>query len=198
MHRNTQARGFTLLEVLVTLAVLGILFLALAQETRVILFAADKQARLVESHSDFDAADRTLRHLIEQAAPGSVWEPLAFVGSAHSVAFTGLLPSPAEGFSPRRADIALNVDAEHRLVVLWTPHIHAVRIHAPPLAARIPVLGGIERLELAYWPGRGGMGWTSTWRDPTPPRLVRIRIIFSDRKHPAWPDIEAAPLLDPP
>ncbi len=190
--------GFTLLEVLVVLVVLGFLFVGLAQGSRVVMFASDRQTHLLSQHEDFDAVDRTLRYLIKNARPGSEWEPLVFVGTPHSVRFTSIMPVSTAGFLNRRADVELVVDATHRLLLVWTPHLHATRIGPPPPAVATQILQGVERLELTYWAATQGGGWTSIWRDSVPPRLVRIGIVFSNSGHPPWPDIVAAPMLDPP
>ena len=85
----------------------------------------------------------------------------------------------------------------HRLILVWTPHLHAIRIGPPPAPAAVPVLEGVARLDLNYWPAKSG-GWTTVWNDPIPPRLVRIKIAFSDTSELGWPDLLAAPMLDPP
>jgi general secretion pathway protein J len=189
--------GFTLLEVLVALAVLGLLLVGLVQGSRFVLSGWDTHARLVERNADLDAVDRTLRRLIEQAKPGSKWEPLVFVGTTHSITFTSTLPMPVAELSTRRADVELAVDAAHRLLLIWTPHLHAIRLGQPPRAMTTEVLQGVERLDLLYWPAKQGEGWTTIWHDHTPPRLVRIRIVFSDPGQPSWPEIIAAPILKP-
>jgi general secretion pathway protein J len=190
--------GFTLLEILVALAVLGILFAGLAQGSRFVSLAWDRHARLIEQNADLDTVDRILRSIIERAKPGSKWEPLEFVGTAHTVAFTSILPAPIVEFPSRRVDVELGVDASHRLLLVWTPHLHAVRVGRPPRALTTEILEGVARLELSYWPAAQGGSWTTVWRDSAPPHLVRIRIIFSDANHPQWPDILAAPMLDAP
>ena len=103
--------GFTLLEVLVALTVLGLLFFGLVQGSQFVLLGWDRQTRLVARTEDLDAADRTLRRLIAQARPGSKWEPLVFAGTAHSATFTSIMPRPAAGLPTQRADVELVVDA---------------------------------------------------------------------------------------
>lgn len=196
--RSASTTGFTLLEVLVALAVLGLLLVGMSQGSRFVLFGWDMHARLLEQNADLDAVDRTLRRLIEHAKPGSEWEPLLFAGTAHSVTFTSIMPMPAAEFQTRRADVELVVDAAHRLLLVWTPHLHATRIGRPPRAMTTEILQEVEQLELSYSPATQAGGWTRVWRDSTPPRLVRIRIIFSDASRPSWPDIIAAPMLAPP
>jgi general secretion pathway protein J len=195
--------GFTLQEVLVALAVLSLLLLGLIQGSHFVLLGWNMQSRLVARTQDLDAVDRTLRRLIVQAKPGSKWEPLTFAGSARSAAFTTIVPLPANngpannGPSAQRADVALVVDG-HRLLLRWTPHIHAIRIGPSLPASTTELLDGVDRLELSYWPASHGGGWTSSWNDSIPPRLVRLRIVFSSPSQARWPDILAAPMLEPP
>lgn len=194
---HESVAGFTLLEVVVALAVLGILFVSLTQGSRFIVFAWDRHVRLVDQNTDLDAVDRILRSIIERARPGSKWEPLEFVGTAHAIAFTTMLPTPVGEFPSRRADVELSVDASHHLVLLWTPHMHVLRIGRPAPASTTEILQGVERLELSYLPTQGGK-WTQVWHNSAPPCLVRIRIVFSDSGHPRWPDILAGPMLSAP
>jgi general secretion pathway protein J len=190
--------GFTLLEVLVALTVLSLLFFGLMQGSHFVLFGWDRQTRLVAQTEDLDAVDRTLRRLIAQASPGSQWEPLIFAGTAHSAKFTSIVPRPAVGLPAQRADVELVVGPAHRLLLLWTPHFHAINVGRSPPAASTEILDGVDRLDLAYWPAPDGGGWTPVWHDEAPPGLVRIRIFFSDPAHRRWPDILAAPMLHPP
>jgi general secretion pathway protein J len=196
-HRGSTL-GFTLLELLVALTVLSLLLIGLMQGSHLVLLGWDRQTRLVARNEDLDAVDRILRRLIVQARPGSDQEPLVFVGTAHSVTFTSVMPLPAGGFPTRHADVELHVDAAHRLVLVWRPHFHAVRLGRPPPAVTTEILPGIERLELAYWPPTQAGGWTPNWHDKMPPRLVRIQIVFSDTGRSHWPDITVAPILAPP
>jgi hypothetical protein len=51
-------------------------------------------------------------------------------------------------------------------------------------------------MELAFQREDGR--WSSTWRSPDPPALVRIRLHFLPNDAQRWPDIIAAPLRDRP
>jgi general secretion pathway protein J len=190
--------GFTLLEVLVALTVLGLLLFGLVQGSHFVLLGWDRTTRLAARTEDLDAVDRTLRRLIVQAKPGSTWEPLVFAGTAHSVTFNSIVPLPVGAFPTQRANVELVVDAAHRLLLRWTPHFHAINVGRPPPAVTTEILDGVDRLELSYWSETQGGGWTSIWQNEAPPALVRIRIIFSDPSHGRWPDILVAPMLDPP
>jgi general secretion pathway protein J len=194
-EENFSRAGFTLLEILVVLAVLGLLLVGLLQDNRFVLLGWDKQARLAAASEELDNVERTLRHLIEHAAAGSKWDAVTFAGTSHSVTFTSVMPAGMAGLANRRADVRLAADDAHRLLLLWTPHLHAVRVGPPSSAVPTEILHGVERLELEYLPGQGAT-WISTWNDAAPPKLVRIRIVFSDANHGHWPDILAAPMLE--
>ena len=197
--RNRQA-GFTLLEILVALVVLGFLLLALTQGIRFGVRAWTVQARAVAATGDLDAVDRTVRGLIERMNPGSVVGGGAkIVGDASQVSFVTELPAAADSLPTSEADVQLTTDARHRFVLRWTPYYRTVLIQRPPV--RTALLNNILRLEISYWqPAAAGAnaGWVAAWADVTPPALVRIRIVFPPGDARQWPDIVAAPMRERP
>ena len=62
--------GFTLLEIVVALVVLGILLVTLSRGTQFGLAAFDRQDRMIVVGGRLEAVDRPLRRLIVQLAPG--------------------------------------------------------------------------------------------------------------------------------
>jgi hypothetical protein len=179
-----------LLEVLVALVVLGLLILGLTSGIRFGLFAFDQQSLVTAHRADLDAAYRTLRHLIEHAAPGSEWEPLDFVGSAHSAIFTGVIPVPGTGPISARADVELAVDAGHQLLLVRTPHLHAIRIGPGPAAVKLrffKVSHGSSSPICQRKAGDGRRFGTMRCR----PDLF-VSELFSVPSAPGWPDLLAA------
>jgi general secretion pathway protein J len=191
-----RENGFTLLELLVALTVLGFLLAGLAQGVHFGLLAWATEARLSGGSDDFTTLDSTLRHLIEGADPGDDLDPAEFVGSRDRLECLTSLPDAVGPMLHRRMQAVLFVDGEHRLTLRWRPYLHATRLGPPPLLAETELLRGVSRMEMAYW--RPGGGWVSSWRSPDLPELVRIRLEFpsGDARH--WPDIVVAPLLDRP
>ena len=187
--------GFTLLEILVALVVLGILVVGLTEGVQFGLRAWEMQARMIGRREDLDAIDRTLRRLIETMDPGTPTDPLTLQGNAASLAFTAELPM-ASSLPIRRADVSLGVDAAHRLVLRWTPHLHAIQFGPAPAPQTSELLRGVDHLEVAYWGSAAGGGWQSGWNQSGLPSQVRIRLIFAKDNPRRWPDIVAAPIRD--
>ena len=192
--------GFTLLEVVVALAVFGLVMAGLAGGSRFGLRAWEAQSRLVDARAELDAVDRTLRRLVESMDPGGPNQEPLIEGSRDRLAFTAELPAAAA--VTRRADVALLVDTAGRLVLRWTPRLDAVRLGPPPAPEEAELLRGVAGLDLAYWPrpASGGLlgSWRESWAERSLPALVRIRLTFPPGDARRWPDIVAAPMRERP
>jgi general secretion pathway protein J len=188
--------GFTLLEILVVLAVFGLLLAGLSQGVRYGLRAWESQVRIAGRSGDLDAVDRALRHMIAVAEPGDDNDTAPFAATRDQLEFVTVLPDGGGTLPVRRVAATLLVDPAHRLVLRWRPWLHAEPLRPAPAMTETELLRGVSRLDLAFWQPRGG--WTATWHAADLPALVRIRVIFppADPRH--WPDIVAAPVLDRP
>jgi general secretion pathway protein J len=198
MRRRSGAAdaGFTLLEILVALVVLGFLLVGLSEGVRFGLRAWDSETRLVDRGADMDAMERVLRGVIAAADPGDFNEQPPFHGTPHTVAFQSRLPMSAAGLLTRNAEIGLGVDAKHRLVLRWSLHPHAERLAPAEPPRETVLLEGVDHIAFSYLRAKDqGGGWTDAWELQTLPLLVRITLSFpeGDRRH--WPTIEAAPML---
>ena len=187
--------GFTLLEVLVALTVLGFLMLGLGQGLRFGLGALDSQARLLGRSGDLDIADRALRRVVTQLIPTGDDLLPGLRGTANRFEAVTELPATA-ALPARQAIVALGVDRAGRLVLRWTPYLPARRLGPPPPPQESELLRNLDRVEIAYWSAAGGGAWLSAWTRTELPELVRIRLVFArgDTRH--WPDIVAAPMRE--
>jgi len=195
--------GFTLLEVLVVLVVLGLLVVGLTQGVRAGLAMWGAQTARVGETSQLDATARILRILLTGIAanpsggvnPGAAGTTAEFEGRADSLAFVGDLPNGLG--SSRRAEIKIELRGE-RLVLTWTPRRHELSSAPPPAPVETELMRWVERLDLAYWgspaPGQPP-GWQSQWDGPGLPELVRLRLGFAQGDRRRWPDLIAAPQL---
>jgi general secretion pathway protein J len=194
MQPNAQS-GFTLLETLVALVVLGMLISGLTQGLRIGVSAWQTQRQGIAARSDLHGTDALLRTLVTGMDPGGVsGEPSIIVGTAHSLAFTSTLPQAADGSATREADLRLLVDDDHQLQLLWLTHVRN-RIQPAPLPERATLLQQVDHLEIAYWKDARD-GWLSKWTGPMLPRLIRFRIAFSDPGRRRMPDIVVSPMRD--
>ncbi len=182
--------GFTLLEIVVALVVLGILLVTLSRGTQFGLAAFDRQDRMIAVGGRLEAVDRTLRRLIVQLDPGTATDGATVVGARHVLVFRSRLPLGEAG-TP--ADLRLSVDDAHHLVLAWLPHRHVKAVGAAPAPHRETLLDDVDAINLDYW---GDGTWHDQWKEVAPPSLIRIRIVFPDGDPRRWPDIVAAPARD--
>ena len=189
-----KQRGFTLLELLVALAVLGLLMAGLVQGLRLGVSVWTTQTKRLAASGDLDSTDRTLRTLIARMDPGGIsGRPPMFKGTARSLVFTTTLPEAAAGLTMRNSDVTLAVDESHQLELLFLPH-YRNPTEAAPSPGRVVLLHDVDRLELAYWQD-SEKGWQPEWRGVTLPKLIRIRIVFHDSVRHS-PDIVVTPMRD--
>ncbi len=194
MSGPNHDHGFTLLEILVALVVLGFLLAGIAGGVQFGQRAADMQARSIAAHADMGSVDRLLRRLVAAMDPGSLSDPAHITGGAAALGFTTDLGSAATAMGDGEADVGLVVDAGHHLVLRWQPALHAIRLGSAPAPQTSVLLDGVDRVEFAYWghaEGGGGQ-WLATWKERDIPPLVRIRLHFAPGTKRSWPDIIAA------
>lgn len=187
--------GFTLLEVLVALAVLGFLMVGLSQGVRFGIGAWDTQARMLGRSGDLDIADRALRRLITQLVPTDDPTMPGLRGTGAGFECVTELPGTAVG-QTRVAQAALILDRSGRLVLRWSPYLHARRLGPPPALQESELLRGVQRIDVAYWSTAAGGAWLAGWNRPELPDLVRIRLGLARAGGGSWPDIVAAPMRE--
>jgi len=187
--------GFTLLEILVVLAVFGLLLAGLTQTARFGLFAWRQEARMSDAKTDLEAADRSLRSIIENLAPGDEAGRAGMTGSADTLTGRTRLRVPGSGMEQIPVEAGLAVSGA-RLVLRWRPYHHGDPLQAPPPPQEAELIGGVARLGIAYWQSTGL--WTSSWKEPDLPLLIRLHLTFAGDNPPRWPDLVVAPLLSRP
>lgn len=189
--RERHAGGFTLLEVLVAVAVISLLIVSLVQGVHFGLLAWDVEARLAGKRDGFSTVDDVLRRIVEGTNAGYQDAPAPFVGRSNQLQCITALPGTGHGPSL----VMLEVASGHRLVLRWRPYVHAILLKSAPPVNETELLSGVSQIQLSYW--RPDSGWVSTWQSAELPTLVRFRLVFPAGEDRHWPDIIAAPLLDP-
>ncbi len=188
--------GFTLLEVLVSLVIVGLLMAALSGGFRFSLLATGAEARLTEHNEDLVVLDQTFRRLIGHASAGSQLIDTPFRGAMHEVAFTALLSGAAARTAGGLADVTITVDLRHRLVVVWQPH-------AVPTSGSVPIgsvevlADGVDHVDFQYGSPvpsgapHGSTPWRPVWREEGLPDLVRLHLVPLTKGDAELPDIVA-------
>ena len=184
--------GFTLLELLAALVVLGFVLVMLSQSLR---FGVVATARVEgERWQDLLAAEGAIRHLVEQADPGIFPEPAGLRGGADSLSLLTELPGACG--PARRADVQLLV-AGGRLVLRWCDHRHVHSFGREPAMAETVLLPSVDSVELDYSPRGGPGGWSSSWSADELPGYVRLRIRFTPASGLHWPPMILPTLREP-
>jgi len=188
--------GFTLLEVIVALVVLGFVLTGLAQATRFGISAWGLETRMADNSASLERVDRVLRNIIEQASPPTAGDDKPFTGQEHQLVFMTLLPDQPETQQFRRAQVSVGVDDHHQLVLRWQLHPVAILVGEQRPMQEVVLVDGIERIDLAYRQAASDGGkWSKTWAALTLPSVVQIHFVLSS-SHRRWPDMQVPTLLD--
>lgn len=182
-HNDKSERGFTLLELLVVVTILGLILVALTGGIRFAGRAWETQERMIARQGDLDAVQNVLRQLI---ASGQ-----AFEGHAGALHFVGTLPRALkrEGLF----DIVLRT-AGDRLVIDWQPHFKGAI--PPGEAMETELARNVSALDFAYYfvKGEEPGGWKRESKDKKRPALIQIALQNADGR--AWPPLVVAPMIE--
>ncbi len=201
-HRRKHERGFTLLETLVTLAIVGMMATLLASAIKTpIAFVLNRQSRQADVDQLVSAQAR-LRALIEQVQPlprlDSGGGVVDLRGTQHELALFSPPPGNAALATPKRYRLLLTANGDF---VLYAAEAldDRIQLDAPNLIGWEPavLVSAVDRLAISYFgPVPGGIEkrWQAEWYDRTePPALVRIVIGFREGDRRVWPDLIVRP-----
>ena len=187
---NRRPSGFTLLETLVAMVVLGTILVLLSQGFRFGLRGMAHYDRTVWTQSESEPIARVLRRLIERMNPGTYPDPPQVRGNERALAFTSEIPDPLTG-SMIPADIRLALDAG-ALVLWWTPHAAGVPLGPPPAPKRTVLLARVGRLRISYSSKTSPGTWISAWSESALPATVSV-VVQPAEAGRAWPPIIVQP-----
>jgi len=189
-----EQAGFSLVELLVALTLLGLLSAALMESLHQGFLAWGQISQRASELEDIQIAQETLRRSLTAAYPSWIDSRKAakghvdFDGSADRLDF--LAPIPATLLNGGRARFHLG-RRQNDLVITVRPEL------ASPEGSEIKtetLLAGLQSMEFSYF---GRNGWQNRWQDETHlPDLIRLHVTFPPRDRRSWPDLVVAPRID--
>jgi general secretion pathway protein J len=206
-RRRRPSAGFTLLELLIAITLLGLLMAALFGGLRLGARAWDRSEERLSESARLQAVQNFLRDRLAQAYPLYAEDEsgrlrLGFEGDPAAVRFVTLMPEYlGTGFAELVLAVEERSDATD-LVVRWR-HFELEPQPDEEAEPQIKVLlEGIEALEIAYFGAlaRGEPArWHEQWLEGSAlPQLVRLRVLFFEDDRRYWPDLIVRPMTDAP
>ena len=201
-------RGFTLLELIVALVLLGLLSAVLFGSVRLAGQSTDRGEAAVEAAANMRLAQQFLRTNLEAQHPLRMrkmidW-PLLFAGTRDELRYTASVPPRVAGGGIWYYRLAvLATDARSPLVLERTiPDLAADDLPGFANAERSVLADDIAALRIGYF-GRDPDSspseeptWRDDWSDPQKLPLL-IRIDVEPKRGPAWPTLYVAPRESP-
>ena len=200
--------GFTLLELLIAITLLGLLMAALFGGLQLGARAWERGEERLDQSARLQVVQGFLRDRLTQSSPLEVVEDgtgrrrLMFEGTPEALRFVTLMPEHlGTGFAEFVLTLVDQDDARH-LAVRWQPF--EVPGPMPATADAEPqikvLLEQVENLQLSYYgaPGRElPAAWYEQWLEASVmPDLVRLRVSFPPGDPRYWPDLIVPPMTD--
>jgi len=200
MEQGNQA-GFTLVEMLVSLAIIGMVAVLLALGIGRMGLDLQHSARADRELDQIATAQFTLRHRIERAYPAKdrqTGNTVDFGGEAKSLDFLGTAPDSKGPDALHRYRLKLAQDGTLMLYHI-TSLTNAVDPRQPATLGwqATALVSNVANLSLSYFGPRtngNGSGWQPDWSHrPTLPTLVRVRVELARAGLRGWPDLVIHP-----
>jgi general secretion pathway protein J len=200
---SAHRAGFTLLELMIAMALLGVLTVGVSGSLRFGVRAWETVDRTIDLSEDALTKQAYLRRQIEGARAHSIAgkgaeesdSASAFVGKVNEMRFVAALPAQANSPGLNQIWLAIKPSAEGQALVLRWRRIGK----ANELAEKI-ILDGIKDAHFAYFGStdvKESPRWGETWSHGDElPRLVSIEIQLNDPTV-AWPPLVVAPASSP-
>lgn len=209
MGRRLRQQGFTLLELLIALTLLGLILVLLFGGLRLGVRSWDASQKQVDSLNSVRSLENFLRREMSVAYPYR-WKAgptrrVAFLGERDKLSFVAQLPSRVGGGGLYVISIALEQQEKQKRIVWRYLPVNALMqdfsalSEATQMVLAASELDTVEDIGLSYF-GSESEGaaprWLDRWENDTLlPTLIRVQVRLSNGAE--WPDFVVAPMLSP-
>ena len=202
-----NARGFTLVELLLALTLMGMLLALAYGGLRAATRATDRGQTILEDSSRIRMAHQFVHRQLNQVLPLAFEqsedgdERRVFMGTPDRIRFVAPMPGYLGFGGPQVQELAIVRGEDHLELVL--SHALLQGFEEALLHERLPILL-LEDIESASFSFLGLdeegelAGWTSTWDMPEVlPESIALDIAFIDDVYIQWPLLTASVRIDP-
>lgn len=205
--RGHRHAGFTLLELLIAMTLLGMILVLLFGGLRLAVRSWDTSQKQVDSLNSVRSLEGFLRRELSVTYP-YIWKnvpgrQVAFLGERNKVSFVAQLPTRVGGGGLYLISVALEQQANSQRIV-WK-HLplnsqmsdFSALAQTPEMVLAASELSNVEEIWLSYL-GQESEGaaprWADRWQSSTRlPMLIRVQVRLSNNSQ--WPDFVVAPML---
>lgn len=205
--RRSFEAGFTLLELLISITLLGFILVLLFGGLRLGVRSWDAVQQKVDVLNSVRSIEGFLRREIEMTYPyrwkGVLGEPLAFLGERHKMSFVVQLPARIGAGGLYVVSLGLEQNGTgQRLVWRHVPLVSSVSnfsvlAQASEMVLASSELSSVDDIWLSYFGAiaeNSAPVWADQWESKTSlPSLIRIQVKFASGAQ--WPDFVVAPRL---
>jgi general secretion pathway protein J len=201
--RWSSEDGFTLVELLVALTLLGVLSLLLSSSLHFGARAWERASTHAEVSEEVRLAQEFLRRVIGTAYPllliGDPTKPhVDFDGEPDRMSFLAPAPGPLGGSGMARFTLSVSSrEGEKRLSVAAS--LELADAGDTTKGVQEILLQGFDAVEFSYFgqvQASAAAQWVSSWNGRTElPQLVRARITFPSGDVHVWPELVIAPRI---
>lgn len=195
--------GFTLVELLIGLSLLGLIAVALAGSLRLGLAGTERVEVRAEALEELRLSQTLIRKQITQARPAR-WVRdrkivAAFEGNRRAVNFLGVFPDQQLKLGLHQISIRAEGDT---MVIERRPTAGEEQVFRfDQYTTRDVLVTGLRDVSVAYFgvqADQSSAKWHSRWVDQADlPQLVRISATFADPNRTPWPDLIVRPTIKP-
>lgn len=201
-----RAQGFTLLELILAFALLGMMMLLVGGALRLAIHSWDAGEEHIDTVGQMRIAEDFLRRQFSQLSPWR-WRkvqgtPLAFVGEAERLRFTAPLVARAGQGGVSWFQLGLEPGGEARRLVLrrMVPDRDLLAFPEFDEGETTILAEQIAEIRLRYFGSAGRQAaaqpptWREVWDDPDRlPMLIELKV--KPTKGAAWPELLVAPMV---